>query len=1474
MGIFSVYGFEKLRHNGLRRTFPAVIATIIFALPWTALLASSPPRADSPVLSLASGNYNSNQVLTLTDDIPGAVIYYTVTGSYPNETSVSYSGPIVVAASMTVKAIAVAPGFSASNAAVGTYVFPASAPVVSPAPGSYSSSQTVRMSSSTPYAKIYYTVDGSSPSQVSLYYTGPFLVTSNETVQAVTYSRGYTASPVVTSAYTILTPAPTITPGSGKYYSAQSISIADAAPAAAIYYTTDGSLPTASSTIYTGPIAMTSNITVRAVAVSPGDAISSESDSSYNVPAPTPAMVPAPGSYSTAQIVTITDAAAGAVIYYTTDGDPPTNASTVYVSPVTVAATEKIRAIAYAPNYDSSRIGSAIYTISAAVATPVISPAAGTYLRAQSVSLADATPGATIYYTTDGSTPTSNSTRYSGPIAVAANARVAAVAIAADGGSSSVAQAAYTITLAAATPLFSPGAGTYYSVQSVAISDSTPLSVIYYTTDGSTPSLASQVYLAPIRIAANQTLQALALAPLGSVSTVGQASYSILLPAASPAFSPGGGSYSTPQAVGMTDSTPGSTIYYTTDGSNPTVSSLLYQGPITVSGTETLRAIAVAPGGSPSTVSTAAYTLGVPAAPPFFSPSSGSYASAQWVTIKDATPGAAIYYTTDGSDPSTSSALYSAPVNVQGTETIRAIAVAGAGPSPTASASYVITDTAVPVITPPSGTYNKAISVVIADATPGATLYYTTNGTLPSTSSPRYIGPMLQTSDISIRALAVGPNGPAATVPSASYHIFPLTPASPVFASQGGRFTTVQSVAIAESTPGASIYFTTDGSDPTANSTLYTGPVTVASTQTIRAIAIDSGTGLAPIASSISSLYFYIVLQTETPVISPAGGTYNSIQTVTLTDATPGAVIYYQLGGGYPSTSSAVYTGPIHAPNNTIIRTLALAPGNSISGSAEAAYSVVATAPAITPSSGSFTNSATVTMSDATPGATIYYTTDGSTPTQASLQYSGPIRVVPHLSPDQFFQAIAVVSGYATSAIGQAQFTITLPAGVLATASLSGGPPVPIPGNFLGIGHDIGTANQIIGQASTGYNAAYRNLLANLARSFGGPISVRVNGDKTALSDVQSIVEPLSELAQNVNVQLVPGVDMYYNDPVLAESEAAAYASGIPAKYINAIELGNEPDAYYRNAYHLNTYSFGDYLNDAAIWDQSINAATGGQIPIMECAYASLPWLPATEAAIGNGTFLPPMVSQHYYVTGSGGGTPDVLLQPDSATAGPLKYAAFAAAAHQGGLLFRMGELNSVWGGGEPGISDTFSSALWSIDTSFEYLNNGMDGLNWYSSNYAAYQLFEFKSHVYLGHRYYTLNLVSPLYYGLLAFAQVAGHGSNMLTVDSSTAANVKIWATKDNTSTLHVTVINKDEAATGDVQIKLPQYTTGTVRYLIAPTFGSTSGVTLAGQTFDNSSDGTIRGQFVTTTITASGGTFTLPNMPVTSAAFIDFSH
>ena len=113
-----------------------------------------------------------------------------------------------------------------------------------------------------------------------------------------------------------------------------------------------------------------------------------------------------------------------------------------------------------ATGYSSSAVASAAYTINLPAATPVLSPPAGAYTSAQSVTITDATAGETIYYTTNGAAPSTSSTRYTGGISVAATETIQAIAVAAGYSNSAVASAVYTINRPAAKPSFSPPAET------------------------------------------------------------------------------------------------------------------------------------------------------------------------------------------------------------------------------------------------------------------------------------------------------------------------------------------------------------------------------------------------------------------------------------------------------------------------------------------------------------------------------------------------------------------------------------------------------------------------------------------------------------------------------------------------------------------------------------------------------------------------------------------------------------------------------------------------------------------------------------------------------------------------------------------------------------------------------------------------------------------------------------------------------
>jgi N-acetylneuraminic acid mutarotase len=170
-------------------------------------------------------------------------------------------------------------------------------------------------------------------------------------------------------------------------------------------------------------------------------------------PAAMPTFSVAPGTYyASAMPVSISDATAGATIYYTTDGTPLTTSSAVYSGPITVSATETLKAFAVAAGYSQSSISSAVYILKPpAAATPAFNLGSGTYIGEQTVTLSDATPGATIYFTTNGVSPTPWSSLYTGPLTVSSPETIQAIAVATGYSESDVAAATYTITSPAAT---------------------------------------------------------------------------------------------------------------------------------------------------------------------------------------------------------------------------------------------------------------------------------------------------------------------------------------------------------------------------------------------------------------------------------------------------------------------------------------------------------------------------------------------------------------------------------------------------------------------------------------------------------------------------------------------------------------------------------------------------------------------------------------------------------------------------------------------------------------------------------------------------------------------------------------------------------------------------------------------------------------------------------------------------------------
>ena len=241
---------------------------------------------------------------------------------------------------------------------------------------------------------------------------------------------------------------------------------------------------------------------------------------------------------------------------------------------------------------------------------------------------------------------------------------------------------------------------------------------------------------------------------------------------ATPTFSPGGATYTTPQTVAISCATAFVEIRYTTDGTEPTVSSTLHTAPLSLGTSTTLKAKAWKTGLSPSNTATAVYQMNFGTlTTPTLDPAPGAYTSSVDVTIA-ANPGSEVHYTTDGSTPTEASAPYTGPVTLAATSTLKAKAwQVDYQPSAEVSGAYTV-HVAEPVFSRSPGSYPAGTTVELISPTPGATIHYTLDGDDPSAADPTIVsGDELVFGSFTLKARGIKSGCVDSGVTSAGYSV-------------------------------------------------------------------------------------------------------------------------------------------------------------------------------------------------------------------------------------------------------------------------------------------------------------------------------------------------------------------------------------------------------------------------------------------------------------------------------------------------------------------------------------------------------------------------------------------------------------------------------------------------------------------------------------------------------------------------------
>jgi fibro-slime domain-containing protein len=197
--------------------------------------------------------------------------------------------------------------------------------------------------------------------------------------------------------------------------------------------------------------------------------------------------------------------------------------------------------------------------------------------------------------------------------------------------------------------------------------------VLYYTTDGSTPTINSLKYTGPILLSDNTTLKVIAVRPGYRNSDVVTEVFKKMETVATPKANPPGQIFVDPIQVTLTVATAGAVIRYTIDGAVPSATSPIYTGPLTFTVTTTLQAKAFLANWVSSAVLSETYTDASTLIPPVATPAGGTFIGSQTVILSvPGHPAATIRYTLDGTEPNATSSLYATPITFVGATTIKA----------------------------------------------------------------------------------------------------------------------------------------------------------------------------------------------------------------------------------------------------------------------------------------------------------------------------------------------------------------------------------------------------------------------------------------------------------------------------------------------------------------------------------------------------------------------------------------------------------------------------------------------------------------------------------------------------------------------------------------------------------------------------------------------------------------------------------
>jgi hypothetical protein len=412
-----------------------------------------------------------------------------------------------------------------------------------------------------------------------------------------------------------------------------------------------------------------------------------------------------------------------------------------------------------------------------------------------------------------------------------------------------------------------------------------------------------------------------------------------------------------------------------------------------------------------------------------------------------------------------------------------------------------------------------------------------------------------------------------------------------------------------------------------------------------------------------------------------------------------------------------------------------------------------------------------------------------------------------------------------------------------------------IPDDFTGLGYEISSVAipGLLSDKNRAYVRLVRGLGANGVIRVGGITSDSASfaADAVASSAAKSTVistANLRELGAFLDAtgwRLIWGLNLGSGDMKNAAEEAVAVAAAVKDKLL-AFEIGNEPDGFAGDAFNARrskNYGYGDYLKE----HRAYKAAIRGKLPDAPFAGPDASWATdwVSRFATDEGRDLK-LLTKHYYRAGANNPYLDrlidsnqraeyearaktnkieLLTREDTSLRGMLQELLTAASFSH--VPFRICEANSFYGGGQPGVSDAFVSALWVLDFMWTLASGGAAGVNMQT----GVNHLDFVS-------YYSAirndadgtASIGPEYYGMLAFAQAAKGERIALDFDAD-GMNLTAYAVLGDHGNLMLTLINKDRNAAADITMTTGQtFQKATAWRLKGLALDSADNVTLGG--------------------------------------------